>query len=105
MSHNPPLFVPTPETATLCRGCFFNLAQLTADELLELVGHCPACEVQVCYSCGCTDERACETQCKDGVLTCEWMEPGTCSFCAWRLAEEAYNAVVAAQIVEEFPED
>ena len=101
MSLIPSLFVPNPETATLCRGCFFNLAQLGEDELLELVGHCPACDVQVCFHCGCTDERACETKCKDGVLTCEWMEPGTCSFCAWRLAKEAYEAVVAAQLEDE----
>lgn len=41
-------------------------------------------------------------QCKDGVLTCEWAQPGTCSFCFWRLAQEAYDAVVASQLDAEF---
>lgn len=89
-----------------CANCNFNLE--LRDERALTPGECDACGAPVCYTCGCTEDRACV----DVTGTpCSWEQlalglspngqvglgivttPGLCSSCFQRQAAEMYAAL------------
>jgi len=75
--------VLTPQPV-LCKNCF---TVLKASYAAENYGLCPGCQEPACYTCGCSEERACarESQTLDGKRSvthvCSWADVGICSFC------------------------
>lgn len=100
-------------TMSRCATCNFNLENTNPDEVLK--GHCEQCNALVCFTCGCTMERACVRDCADGRLTCSFEQlrlgeaapgrlgmayqstPGLCNFCLWGMAEQMYAEVTEAE--------
>jgi hypothetical protein len=84
--------VMTPQPVP-CRNCGY---MLMASYEAQNQGLCPGCREQACYTCGCTDERACvkESRSLDETrvteLVCDWTREGPCSFCVWEAAYVLY---------------
>jgi hypothetical protein len=81
----PLVFHPMPIP---CRGCGTILQATYAEENGFA---CPHCRRPACYTCGCTEDRACSIEIQGEPLACSWSLPGLCSFCAWRFAYEVYQ--------------
>lgn len=88
-----------------CRRCG---TILQASYAAEAEFCCPTCGEPACYTCGCTETRACSASIpnlagsRTATMHCGWVAPGLCSFCGGRAAYEMYMAATGRPAVDRF---